>query len=45
MTKLQTYLAAAAFVLAVGVGSAMLLGVDETLALFQGLAGIAQEAQ
>lgn len=43
--KTKTYLMAAAFALALAVGSAAFIGVDETLSLFQGLVGIAQEAK
>ena len=42
-SKMKLYLTAAICVLALAVGSATLLGVDETLELFQGLAGIAAE--
>lgn len=43
--KVKGYLMAAAFVLTLAVGSAVMIGVDETLSLFQGLVGIAKEAK
>ena len=43
MTQKMKYISlAAAFALALAVGSAAMIGVDETLNLFKGLVGIAQ---
>ena len=43
--KVKMYLIAGVTVLILAVGSASLLGVDETLSLFKGLIGIAQEVK
>lgn len=43
--KMKGYLMAAAFALILAVGSAAMIGVDETLSLFQGLVGIAKEVK
>lgn len=44
-SKAKLYLTAAVCALALAIGSASLLGVDETLDLAKGLVGIAKEAK